>query len=28
VNENGRVRFQQLVYVYPNRTTWIDVKLK
>lgn len=28
VNENGRVRFQQIVYVYPNRTTWIEVKLK
>jgi murein DD-endopeptidase MepM/ murein hydrolase activator NlpD len=28
VNDNGRVRFQQLVYVYPSRTTWVEVKLK
>jgi murein DD-endopeptidase MepM/ murein hydrolase activator NlpD len=27
VNDNGRVRFRQIVYVYKNRTTWIDVKL-
>lgn len=27
VSENGRVRFQKIVYVYPNRTTWIDVEL-
>jgi murein DD-endopeptidase MepM/ murein hydrolase activator NlpD len=27
VNDNGRVRFKQIVYVYRNRTTWIDVKL-
>jgi murein DD-endopeptidase MepM/ murein hydrolase activator NlpD len=27
VNDNGRVRFQKLVYVYKNRTTWIDIKL-
>jgi murein DD-endopeptidase MepM/ murein hydrolase activator NlpD len=28
VGENGRLRFQQIVYIYPNRTTWLDVKLK
>lgn len=28
VSENGRVRFQQMIYVFPNRTTWIDVQLK
>jgi murein DD-endopeptidase MepM/ murein hydrolase activator NlpD len=28
VNENGRTRFQQIIYVYPNRTTWIDVQLR
>ncbi len=27
VSDNGRVRFQQLVYVYPNRTTFINVQL-
>ncbi len=27
VNDNGRVRFRQIVYVYPNRSTWIDVRL-
>lgn len=27
VSENGRVRFQRIVYVFPNRTTWIDVQL-
>lgn len=27
VSENGRVRFRQIVYVYPNRTTWVDVIL-
>lgn len=27
VNENGRVRFRKIVYVYPNRSTWIDVQL-
>ena len=27
VSEGGRVRFQKIVYVYPNRTTWIDVQL-
>jgi murein DD-endopeptidase MepM/ murein hydrolase activator NlpD len=28
VNDNGRVRFQEIVYVYPNRTTWVDVELR
>lgn len=28
VNDNGRVRFRKLIYVYPNRSTWIDVQLK
>lgn len=27
VSDNGRVRFRQIVYVYPNRTTWIEVVL-
>ncbi|MBN8637243.1 MAG: M23 family metallopeptidase [Anaerolineae bacterium] len=27
VGENGRVRFQQLIYLYPNRTTFINVQL-
>lgn len=27
VTENGRVRFRDTIYVYPNRTTWIDVQL-
>jgi murein DD-endopeptidase MepM/ murein hydrolase activator NlpD len=27
VSENGRVRFRQIVYVYPNRTTWLNVQL-
>jgi len=28
VSDNGRLRFQQLIYVYPNRTTWLDVQLR
>jgi murein DD-endopeptidase MepM/ murein hydrolase activator NlpD len=28
VSDNGRLRFQKIVYMYPNRTTWIDVQLK
>ncbi|MBZ0301507.1 MAG: peptidoglycan DD-metalloendopeptidase family protein [Anaerolineae bacterium] len=28
VTDNGRVRFRETVYVYPNRTTWIQVQLK
>lgn len=27
VNEGGRTRFRRLIYVYPDRTTWIDVRL-
>lgn len=27
VSDNGRVRFRQIVYVYPNRTTWLNVVL-
>lgn len=27
VGEGGRVRFRQLMYVYPNRTTWLNVVL-
>lgn len=27
VSENGRVRFEQQVYVYPGKTTWVDVVL-
>ncbi len=27
VGERGRVRFRQIVYVYPNRTTFINVRL-
>ena len=27
VSENGRVRFQKMIYVYPNQTTWVDVTL-
>ncbi|MBZ0295923.1 MAG: peptidoglycan DD-metalloendopeptidase family protein [Anaerolineae bacterium] len=27
VRDNGRMRFQKIVYVYPNRTTWVDVEL-
>lgn len=27
VRANGRRLFQQVVYVYPNRTTWLDVRL-
>jgi murein DD-endopeptidase MepM/ murein hydrolase activator NlpD len=28
VTDNGRLRFQKLIYVYANRSTWIDVRLK
>jgi murein DD-endopeptidase MepM/ murein hydrolase activator NlpD len=28
VTDNGRVRFRQTIYVYPDRTTWIDVQLR
>jgi murein DD-endopeptidase MepM/ murein hydrolase activator NlpD len=27
VSDGTRARFQQIVYVYPNRTTWLDVQL-
>lgn len=27
VTADGRVRFRRTVYVYPNRTTWIDIEL-
>ncbi len=27
VSDNGRVRFRQIVYIYPNRTTWLDITL-
>jgi murein DD-endopeptidase MepM/ murein hydrolase activator NlpD len=28
VRDNGRLRFQKIVFVYPNRTTWVDVQLR
>ncbi len=28
VSESGRVRFQEIVYVHPNRTTWLEVRLR
>ena len=27
VSDEGRVRYQRLIYVYPNRSTWLDVPL-
>lgn len=27
VNDGQRTRFRQMIYVYPNRTTWVDVRL-
>lgn len=27
VSDGNRARFQQIVYIYPNRTTWLDVQL-
>jgi hypothetical protein len=27
VNDGQRVRFQKIIYVYPNRTTWLDIVL-
>jgi hypothetical protein len=27
VRSNGRRLFQQIVYVYPNQTTWLDIQL-
>jgi hypothetical protein len=28
VSERGRLRFRKLIYVYPNRSTWVDVQLR
>lgn len=28
VNENGRVRFRKIIYLYANRSTWLDIQLK
>ncbi len=28
VNDGGRVRFRKIIYVYPDRSTWIDVQLQ
>lgn len=28
VRADNRLRFQKLIYVYPNRTTWIDIQLR
>lgn len=28
VNDGGRVRFRKTIYIYPDRSTWIDVQLK
>ncbi len=28
VTDNGRVRYRETIYVYPDRTTWLDVQLK
>lgn len=28
VTADGRVRFRRMIYVYPNRTTWIDIPLE
>ncbi len=28
VSDNGRVRFRETVYIYPNKTTWLNVQLK
>jgi len=28
VSDNGRIRFQKIIYAYPNRTTWIDLELR
>ncbi len=27
VGEGGRVRFRKMIYVYPNRTTWLNIQL-
>lgn len=28
VNDGGRVRFRKMIYIYPDRSTWIDIKLQ
>ncbi len=28
VTEGGRVRFRKTIYIYPDRSTWIDIQLK
>lgn len=28
VTDNGRVRYRETIYVYPDRTTWLEVQLK
>ena len=28
VSDNGRIRFQKIVYIYANHTTWVDIQLK
>ncbi len=27
VTADGRVRFREVIYIYPNRTTWLDIQL-
>ncbi len=28
VNDGGKVRFRKTIYIYPDRSTWIDIQLK
>ena len=28
VTDNGRIRFRETIYIYPDRTTWVDVRLR
>jgi murein DD-endopeptidase MepM/ murein hydrolase activator NlpD len=28
INVNGRVGFRQMIYIYPDRLTWIDIQVK
>ncbi|MBI1282294.1 MAG: peptidoglycan DD-metalloendopeptidase family protein [Anaerolineaceae bacterium] len=28
VNDGGRTRFRKTIYIYPDRSTWIDIKLQ
>jgi murein DD-endopeptidase MepM/ murein hydrolase activator NlpD len=28
VSENGRIRFREVIYVYPNRSTWLTIQLQ